>query len=564
MSSDDEAPPNWPPRFTIDRHKILKLLTGDRFYSDSSAALREAILNAIDAVHRRQHKEPSLLADLSVIFNDSDLTLTVSDNGDGMTREAVASLFAKIGASASELEAGRDSVGEFGIGVISYFIASETFSLQTQGADGQRIGLRFSKDMLAGAPALELAPARSSRGTSVSLSIRDRETFDLLIKSFSHWCRDVAGLRALRLPQGIEMKQGDSDRVPATSGLPTADWIERAHLAPVSGPSAWDSMTGTSTISILYRGMLVQEFSARGLWGIRGSIDVDPKKFKPRLNREGFVGTEFQNQVKWYLKAVHPKILAEMAAQLSSAVERGQLDSWSQRRWATLWLSIPRGETYKDACEIWDKAFRAVPAFELASGNRWTPLSLNDLVRLPSPVYIAPLKEEQSSDIIVSALRLLRHTGRPVIRGLRSDRNWLRDAPSVFGTTADLITSVFSNELPDLVSLAAKAEEVLAEVSPSITLYGGKLPIDLFKLGAESPPIIKLTSRLAINVDHRIGRKIVEEVIEENVGRWSLIAIVAAHSLEHVQQITSAVKGTLRTSEPIGLVKRRHIRKLLK
>ena len=44
---------NWPPSLALDQERALKLLTGDRFYTDAIAALREAVLNAVDAVHRR-------------------------------------------------------------------------------------------------------------------------------------------------------------------------------------------------------------------------------------------------------------------------------------------------------------------------------------------------------------------------------------------------------------------------------------------------------------------------------------------------------------------------------
>ena len=61
--------PAWPPRFALSRERILKLLTGERFYSDPSAALREAILNAIDAVHRRQQTVDSLDPMIDVTFD---------------------------------------------------------------------------------------------------------------------------------------------------------------------------------------------------------------------------------------------------------------------------------------------------------------------------------------------------------------------------------------------------------------------------------------------------------------------------------------------------------------
>lgn len=75
----------WPPSFTLDQERILNLLTGDRFYSNPSAALREAVLNAIDAVHRRQKTVVDLTPHITVTFNRDDLTVIVGDNGIGMS-----------------------------------------------------------------------------------------------------------------------------------------------------------------------------------------------------------------------------------------------------------------------------------------------------------------------------------------------------------------------------------------------------------------------------------------------------------------------------------------------
>jgi len=65
----------WPPSFTLDQETILNLLTSDRFYSNPSAALREAVLNAIDAVQRRRTTAFDPLPDITVTFNRDDLTM---------------------------------------------------------------------------------------------------------------------------------------------------------------------------------------------------------------------------------------------------------------------------------------------------------------------------------------------------------------------------------------------------------------------------------------------------------------------------------------------------------
>ena len=354
----------WPPEFSLEQEKILNLLTGDRFYSNPSAALREAVLNAIDAVQRRKLQRHEIVSQIEVSFDADNLTLTVSDNGVGMNKEAVTELFVKVGASAATAEATKQSVGEFGIGVISYFMAADTFTLQTFDGSSEAIGLSFNRTMLSGGAATELPPERSEQGTTVHLHVRNEQTYDVLIKHFPHWCRDVEGLSAYSVSDARELHQQGSSTSADLSGVQLPNWVERAHLRPISGPTGWEAMTGTSTVAVLYRGVFVQEFEVRRLWGIEGTIDVDPKHFKPRLNREGFVEGQFHIEVTELLQHCHPVILEALVDQLKSALDKGVLSKWGVKRWASLWLAVPRDEAYKTAVQKWDAVFRSIPAFE--------------------------------------------------------------------------------------------------------------------------------------------------------------------------------------------------------
>ncbi len=562
--NDSNTTKEWPPSFTLNQERILNLLTGDRFYSNASAALRESVLNAIDAIHRRKIDEPRLRPDISVNFDQENLTLSVSDNGVGMDQSTMTQLFTRIGSSASTLEVNPSSVGEFGIGVISYFMAGDSFSVHTYDSENDPIGLLFSREMLAGGTAKPIESKRDDRGTTIEIKIRDEDTFSLLMKNFPHWCRDVEGLSAQMQPNGVTLQQGRPERADNAIEMPTPEWVETAHLSPVSRPQGWNTMSGESVISVLYRGIFVQKFEVRGLWGIEGSIDVDPKHFQPRLNREGFVEGGFRAEVEQFLKSSHPIILKSMAGRISDFLKNGELNNWTVKKWATLWLSIPRDQAYSSAANAWDDIFREIPAFELAIGNKWEPISLTKLIQLESPIYIAPHPDERSNDIVKAALRLLRHTGKSAIRGLTRDQSWLKYAGNSFATTADLITTVFADELPKLIQLAANAENILSELASVANLFTGSPSVDLVRYGSDGPPILRLQKRLVLNIDHSAGKAIVEEVLTANKGRWSLIEITARHSYEHISQVAAAVKDLPIEQEALGLVKRRFIRGLLK
>lgn len=559
---------SWPPEFKLDDTSILNLLTGKRFYSDKSAALREVILNAIDAVYRRQQLEPAFKPLIHARFDRQTRTLAVDDNGIGMTRKDVVRLFATVGASLAQIEENPQTVGEFGIGVISYFMAGDHFDLQTQSEHSDPIGLKFRKEMLTGNRAIEQTPSRTIQGTTVTIHVRDKDTFDLLVTKFRHWCRDVSALTAKIEPDGTLLSQGDAVQVeslqpPQLPQLPS--WVEHAYLAPVSNPADWDAMTGQSKISVLYRGVFVQECMVQGLWGIQGSIDVDPKHFKPRLNRESFVSGRLETDVTSFLQSCHPGILQLLVGQLAHALERGDLDNWTTNRWGNLWLSVPRTQQYAAAAEAWDSQFRTLPAFELADiSDRWRAVSLEDIKNRDSRVYVAPLAGEKSTDIVKEAVRLLSNTGETVIRGIRHDQTWMRHAPRAFGTTADLIWRVFANEIPKLVMVVNEAERILGAIAPVAPLFSGPPKVDLVKLGNDSQPVIGLKGRLLINVDHDAGRAIVIDALEVNNGSLSLVEGVIRHAHHLTMHVVNVLKEVPQKSEIFGPIRRQYLKSLLK
>ncbi len=561
VSAQPDVP--WPPSFTVEQEKVLNLLIGDRFYTNPSASLREAVLNAIDAIHRRRKEEPHLIPSITLTFNEQDLTLEVADNGIGMSKKDVTELFTKVGASAAAAEAKKDSVGEFGIGVISYFMAGDTFDLHTYDGVTEPIGLGFSKQMIGGGEATPITSKQENRGTTVKIYVKDNERFNILLKNLPHWCRDVEGLSAIMQPENRVLRQGGAVEINNAIEVEKPQWVERAHLGPIAYPTGWDTMTGISTVAVLYRGVFVQEFQIRGIWGIEGSIDIDPKKFKPRLNREAFIEGEFQTHLENFLKSVHPKILEEMAKHLQAALNGGELDKWTVKRWANLWLSIPRANGYTATAKAWDSIFRSLPAFELAVENQWRPISLDEIKGLEGPVWVAPLAEDKPNEVVQAAVRYCRNTGKSVVRGIRRDQGWMREVSVAYGTTADLISSIFSAELPPLVPISGKAEEILSGVNALVPLFSGPPVVDIVRIGKESAPILKLNNRFVINADHAVGHKMIIEILERNEGPRSLIEITAVNAFDQLAPVASSLRNLNGAGEILSPIRRRMIRSLL-
>ena len=480
-----------------------------------------------------------------------------------MGKTEVRSLFIRVGASAATAEAKKDSVGEFGIGVMSYFMAGHWFVLKTYDGKTEPVALSFDRGILSGGPSTALPATQNIQGTTITIHIRDVETFDLLLESYPHWCRDVEGLSAQLLPERRLLSQKGTSRLSGLAFTKLPHWVERAHLGPVSDPTRWEAMTGASTVDVLYRGVFVQEFEVRGLWGIEGSIDVDPKHFKPRLNREGFIKGQLQTEVTEFLRSIHPVILEAMAARLAAAVEKGSLDKWTEKRWANLWLSIPREVEYANATKLCDSVFRSLPAFELAAGNQWRPASLEKIAAFQTKVFVAPLADDNSTDLVQAAVRLLRNTSQAVIRGIRRDKSWMRYANRSFGTTAELISSVFAEELPQLVLIVEEAEQILAQIATVAPMFTGPPPVHLVSLGPDSLPVLRLRGRLVINLDHQSGKALVEDVLRENSGPITLVGSAARHCHEQLTQVAAVVREITSEPEILGPIRRRYIREFL-
>ena len=328
---------SWPPAFTINQESILGLFTGETFYSSVDASIREAILNAIDAVGRRRDADPSLSAQIAVTFDRQSRTVTVTDNGDGMGKDEVAQLFTRIGSSASTIATAVKggqyrAVGEFGIGVLSYFLTCRLFELHSLRPGNEPIGLEFSRNMLDGrTQARSITSRQTVQGTELVLSVEKEDHFNRLLEKFPYWMRHVDDLAAKEYPGGREVSQGGLSREIKQVDISTPEWIHETAIGPPVLFDSWDKFDGSAHVDILYRGVFVDTVSIPGLWAIEGAIHVDPKHFRPKLNREGFVGDTLKAELEPVLRAGHPMVLERAIECVREVLGGEQTRHWSPR-----------------------------------------------------------------------------------------------------------------------------------------------------------------------------------------------------------------------------------------
>ena len=145
--------------FQTEARKLLKLMINS-LYSNREIFLRELISNASDAIDRLRFEA---LADGSLTADDPDLrivvafdkdagTVSVTDNGIGMTRDEAAEQLGTIAKSGTEefferLTGDQKSdsalIGQFGVGFYSAFIVAKEVEVHTRRAGATGAGTRW-------------------------------------------------------------------------------------------------------------------------------------------------------------------------------------------------------------------------------------------------------------------------------------------------------------------------------------------------------------------------------------------------------------------------------------
>ena len=560
------AATDWLPRFTIDQKSILKLFTGETFYSSVDASIREAILNSIDAVGRRQATDTSVSLRIDVNFDRQSQTVTVSDNGDGMGRDQIGKLFSRIGASAARVaaEAGGGqykAVGEFGIGVLSYFLVCKCFQIHSMKPDNEPLGLEFTRDMLdAKTQAVAVEPRRTEQGTDLILFVEKEASFDQVLKMFPHWIRDVEGLTATEYPGGEQIQQGGISRKIKPVSLSTPDWIHSAHIGPPVLFEAWDRFDGAAHVDILYRGVFVDSVTVSGLWAIEGAIHVDPKHFRPKLNREGFVGNELQSELEPVLRSCHPAVLERAVECVREVLSDETTRDWSLHRWVTLWLAVPRSGPYEQVAKLWDEEFRNRKVFRLLGpGQQSNEVSIRDIEELgQNELYIAPLNLAKTDQITQQAVRVLRNSSQFVVQGVDREPQFLQGTNLIGASTGDLLVNHFQGLLPKLTQVATVAERVIRREAVT-TVFDDEPYVQLVRLGNDAAAIIPVGDEIWINIDNEGGKEIVRTICIRNEGHLGLWIGCIEHGKEYVQQIANMLSTCPPEASKLGLIKRQFL-----
>ncbi|HHQ4644248.1 TPA: molecular chaperone HtpG [Aeromonas veronii] len=205
--------------------KQLLSLMAHSLYSNKEVFLRELISNASDAADKLRFKA---LSDASLFENDGQLrvrlvvdkekrTLTISDNGIGMTRDQVIEHLGTIAKSGTAEffknlsgDQGRDSqlIGQFGVGFYSAFIVADKVTVVSRAAGtAPEQGVQWESE---GEGSFTVADVtKEGRGTDVILHLRAEED-----EFLDDWrLRSVVSKYSDHISVPVEMyKEGTPDR----------------------------------------------------------------------------------------------------------------------------------------------------------------------------------------------------------------------------------------------------------------------------------------------------------------------------------------------------------------
>ena len=222
--------------FQTEVQQLLDLMIHS-LYSNREIFLRELVSNASDAADKLRFealKDDSLFEDdpdlkIRIEFNKDLKTITIIDNGIGMSREEVVENLGTIAKSGTRQffesltgDQGKDSqlIGQFGVGFYSAFIVAEKVEVVTRRAGASREeGVRWVSE---GKNDYTLETVdRPKRGTKITLHLRDEA--DEFLNGFR--IRSVINTYSDHISLPIVMdKEGEEDTGEETVNRATALW----------------------------------------------------------------------------------------------------------------------------------------------------------------------------------------------------------------------------------------------------------------------------------------------------------------------------------------------------
>ncbi|MGL5135577.1 MAG: molecular chaperone HtpG [Planktothrix sp.] len=172
---------------TIHTENIFPIIKKS-LYTDHEVFLRELVSNAVDAIAKLnmvsrsgEYSGDAGEPEITITLDKENKTLSITDNGIGMTAEEVKKYINQVAFSSAEefiekYQANSDQsiIGHFGLGFYSSFMVARQVEIDTL---SYREGSQAVHWICDGSPVFKLEEsARTQRGTTITLTLMDEET----------------------------------------------------------------------------------------------------------------------------------------------------------------------------------------------------------------------------------------------------------------------------------------------------------------------------------------------------------------------------------------------------
>jgi len=235
--------------FKTELKQLLHLITHS-LYSHPEIFLRELISNASDAINKIKFDslthEDKLEGNkdwkIKVIPDPAAGTLTISDNGIGMNRDAIVDQLGTIAKSGTrafldslaqqDVKLRPDLIGQFGVGFYSAFMVADKVTVISRMAGLPRDGVKWESDGQGEFTVEETA--KPTRGTDVILHLKEDAKEFLEPWSLRSLVKKYSDFIEHQVVMDVEHKEGDKTvTVEETINAQTALWLRnRSEVKP--------------------------------------------------------------------------------------------------------------------------------------------------------------------------------------------------------------------------------------------------------------------------------------------------------------------------------------------
>ena len=179
----------------LNKRSVVDLIASNAVWRTSAGiAIRELVQNAVEACrYRAHHSGPvdSYIPAVRIFFDRINRTVTVSDNGCGMSERTVLNNFLTVGSSRSKeagyVESDYAPIARFGVGFWSVFTIADKARIETAAFEAYRgattkaasaAGIAFEVSLEELKDYTVFQPVTRSCGTQIVLTLRDDAVFD--------------------------------------------------------------------------------------------------------------------------------------------------------------------------------------------------------------------------------------------------------------------------------------------------------------------------------------------------------------------------------------------------